>query len=342
MNHPSPTPDGGHRPSSHSRRTPREQSRRLAFATVLNAGIVVGQVVAGFAAGSVGLLADAGHNLADTLAVVLALVAVRLGARRPSSRRTFGSLRWPVLAAQANAASLLVVSVWLAVEAARRLAHPAAVDGAVVLVVALVAAAFNALGALVVHERDADLNTRAAVLHLGSDAAVSLAVAAAGAVIWAVGGWYRLDPLVSLLVVLLVAAQGVRLLHGSSRVLLESTPRGVDPVELRDRLLALPNVVGVHDVHVWSLSDRMHAASVHVSVAGDPTLTDARACTAAVKELMHRDYGIDHTTVELEPLGDSVGCVPPERVEYDACAVVEDHLDRHAAAARPPRAQSPR
>jgi cobalt-zinc-cadmium efflux system protein len=307
------------------RRTARQQSRRLAAATVINAAIVVGQVVAGFAAGSIGLLADAGHNLADTLAVALALVAVRLAARRPSNRRTFGGLRWPVLAAQANAASLLLVSLWLAVEAARRLAHPSVVDGLVVLVVALVAAVVNGLAAALVHERHPDLNTRAAVLHLAADAAVSLAVAAAGAVIWAVDGWYRLDPLVSLVVVLLVGWQGVRLLRQSSRVLLEAPPRGVDPQAVRARLSDLPGVVDVHDVHVWSLSDRMHAASVHVSVEGDPRLTDARACTDAVKELLHREFGIDHATVELET---STGTVcTPDPGSYGACAVVQDHLE---------------
>jgi cobalt-zinc-cadmium efflux system protein len=306
-------------------RTARQQSRRLAVATGLNVAIVAGQVVAGFAAGSIGLLADAGHNLADALAVGLALVAVRLAARRPSSRRTFGGLRWPVLAAQANAASLLLVSVWLAIEAARRLAHPTAVEGGVVLVVALAAAALNGLGAALVHERDADLNTRGAVLHLASDAAVSLAVAAAGAVIWAVGGWYRLDPLVSLVVVLLVGWQGVHLLRQSSRVLLEAPPRGVDPHAVQARLTELPGVVDVHDVHVWSLSDRMHAASVHVSVEGDPRLTDARACTDAVKELMRREFGIDHATVELETASGTV-CTPDPGA-YGACAVVQDHLE---------------
>jgi cobalt-zinc-cadmium efflux system protein len=193
------------------------------------------------------------------------------------------------------------------------------------------------VAAAIVHERDADLNTRAAVLHLASDAAVSLAIAAAGAVIWAAGGWYRLDPAVSLVVVLLVAGQGIRLLHGSSRVLLEATPRGIDPAALRDRLATVPNVLGVHDVHVWSLSDRMHAASVHVSVGGDPRLTDARACADAVKDLLRREFGIDHTTVELEP-AEAALCVSREDDEYDACAVVEGHLERRR---RRPRAQSP-
>jgi cobalt-zinc-cadmium efflux system protein len=305
-----------------SSRTPDQQTRRLAVAAGLNLAVVVVQVIAGLAATSLGLLSDAGHNLADSLAVVLALVALRLSRRGPSTRRTFGGLRWPVLAAQANAATLLVVTVWLAVEAVRRLAHPEPVSGAVVLVVALAAAAVNGLSALVVHEHDADLNTRAAVLHLASDAAVSLAVAAAGAVIWAVDGGYRLDPGVSLVVALLVGWQGIRLLRQSSAVLLEGSPAGLDVDALRHRLTELPGVVGVHDVHVWSLSDRMHAASIHVCVEGDPTLTTAREQSESVKALLHQEFGIEHATVELETMAGASWCAE----DPGACAPVERHL----------------
>jgi cobalt-zinc-cadmium efflux system protein len=308
-------------------RTTVEQSRRLGVAAGLNLVIVAGQVVAGLLAGSLGLLADAGHNLADCLAVVLAAVALRLSRRSASSRRTFGGLRWPVLAAQANAATLLVVTLWLVVEAVRRIAHPVPVTGAVVLVVAAAAAVVNGAGAALVHERGGDLNTRAAVLHLAADAAVSVAVAAAGAVIWAVHGWYRLDPAVSLVVALLVGWQGVSLLRQSSVVLLEAPPEGVDVADLRARLTALPGVVGVHDVHVWSLSDRMHAASVHVCVEGDPTLTAAREHSAAVKDLLHQEFGIDHATVELETLTGSSLCQP----DPDACGPLERHLDARQA-----------
>jgi cobalt-zinc-cadmium efflux system protein len=303
-------------------RSPRQQSRRLALATLLNALIVVAQVIAGFAAGSIGLLADAGHNLADTLAVGLALVALGLSRRRPSTRRTYGGLRWPVLAAQANAASLLLVTVWLAVEGVRRLVHPEAVAGGTVFVVALAAACVNGIAAAIVHERHADLNTRAAVLHLVSDAAVSVAVAAAGAVIWAVDGWYRLDPAVSLLVVVLVGWQGVRLLRQVSVVLLEAPPAGVDVSELSARLAEIDGVTGVHDVHVWSLSDRMHAASVHVCVDGDPTLTEARQHSEAVKTLL-QGYGISHATVELETVGGAQWCAP----DGAPCEAVSRHLD---------------
>jgi cobalt-zinc-cadmium efflux system protein len=305
-------------------RTPEQQTRRLAVAAALNLVIVVGQVVAGLLATSLGLLADAGHNLADSLAVVLALVALRLSRRGPSSRRTFGGLRWPVLAAQANAATLLFVTLWLVIEAVRRIAHPEPVSGAVVLFVAAAAALVNGGSAALVHERHADLNTRAAVLHLGSDALVSLAVAAAGAVIWAVGGWYRLDPIVSLVVAVLVGWQGVRLLRQSSVVLLEAPPTGIDVGQVGERLTALPGVVGVHDVHVWSLSDRMHAASVHVCVEGDPTLTAARERTAAVKDVLHREFGIDHATVELETATGAPLCPP----DAGACAPLERHLAR--------------
>jgi cobalt-zinc-cadmium efflux system protein len=307
----------------------------MALATGLNIAIVVAQVVAGFAAGSVGLLSDAGHNLADTLAVALALVAIRLSRRAPSGRRTYGGLRWPVLAAQANAAALLLVTVGLAIETVRRLVHPTVVEGGTVFVVALVAAGLNGLAALAVHEPDADLNTRAAVLHLGSDAAVSVAVAAAGAVIWAADGWYRLDPAVSLVVLLLVGAQGVRLLGQASVVLLESTPAGVDVAALTTRLTELDGVTGVHDVHVWSLSDRMHAASVHVCLVGDPTLTEAREWTAAVKALLLNDFGIDHATVELESATGAQWCTPAD----GACAAVPRPLD--PADPRPEPTQSP-
>jgi cobalt-zinc-cadmium efflux system protein len=298
----------------------------MGLAAGLNGTIVIAQVVAGFAAGSVGLLSDAGHNLADTLAVLLALVALRLSRRRPNSRRTFGSLRWPVLAAQANAAALLLVTVVLAVEGVRRLVHPTVVSGGTVFVVALLAAVGNGIAAVVVHERHADLNTRAAVLHLASDAAVSVAVAAAGAVIWAVDGWYRLDPAVSLLIVVLVGWQGVRLLRSASAVLLESSPEGVDVAALRARLTDLDGVTGVHDVHVWSLSDRMHAASVHVCVDGDPTLTVARERSDAVKELLAREFGIGHATVEMETVSGAAWCTP----DAGACDPVEQHLSGRA------------
>nr|WP_243407399.1 cation diffusion facilitator family transporter [Frankia canadensis] len=294
-----------------SGRTTAAQRRRLWWATGLNLAIVVGQAIAGVAAHSVGLLADAGHNLTDTAGVALALVALTLSRRPPSARRTFGGLRWPVLAAQANAAAVLVVTALLAVEALRRLGAHGDVDGPVVVVVALVAAAVNGVSALLVRERDGDLNTRAAVLHLAGDAAVSVAVAAAGLVIWLAGGGYWLDPAVSLVISLLIAAQGVRLLVSASRVLLEATPENLDVVAVRADILGHEHVLDVHDLHVWGLSDRVAAASVHVTLGhldggddgrdgGHPSLAQARAVSDEIKAMLAARHGITHVTVEAE------------------------------------------
>ncbi|CAO5234888.1 cation diffusion facilitator family transporter [Frankia sp. AgKG'84/4] len=329
----------GHQHGVPSGRTSVSQRRRLWVATWLNLAIVLGQAVAGVAAGSVGLLADAGHNLTDTAGVALALVALTLSRRPPSARRTFGGVRWPVLAAQANAATVLVVTVLLAVEALRRLGSTGAVDGPVVVGVALFAALVNGLSALVVRERDGDLNTRAAVLHLAGDAAVSVAVAISGAVIWLVGGAYWLDPAVSLVISLLIAWQGARLLVSASRVLLEATPESLDVTAVRADILRDDRVLDVHDLHVWSLSDRVHAASVHVTLGhldpaddgaegGHPSLAQARVVTDGLKAMLAARHGITHVTVEAE-------CEPCAPGQDDPCGITRDlhgtehHHDDH-------------
>lgn len=277
------------------------RERRLVVATGLNVTIVVLQVVAGLAAGSVGLLADAGHNVVDVGAVLLSLFALRLARKAATPSRSYGYHRAGVLAAAANATAILVVTVVIAVEAVRRLLDSQPVDGAVVVVVALVAAIGNGIAAWVVHEPGGgDLNMRSARLHLISDALVSLGVAAAGAVILAVDGAYWLDPLASLVISLLIAVSGVKILRLATDVLLESAPAGLDLEALTADVLAVPGVLGVHDVHVWSLSDTLSAASGHVLVSGHPSLEEANETGRLVKALLARDWGIGHATLELE------------------------------------------
>lgn len=273
---------------------------RLAVATALNVVIVVAQVVAGLWAGSAGLLADAGHNLTDTAAVVLSLVAVRLTSRPATPRRSFGFHRAGILAAQANAAGILAITVVIAVEGVRRLLNPSPVDGGIVLAVALLAALGNGAAAIVVSRGSQDLNMRSAVLHLASDAAVSVAVAVTGAVILLTDGWFWLDPAVSLAVSALIAYYGVKLLRATTEVLLEATPAGLDPQALEDAVQAVPGISGVHDIHVWSLSDTIRAASAHVLVDGHPSLEDARVSGAAVKDMLAQRFGVAHATLELE------------------------------------------
>jgi len=278
----------------------RGRERRLAIAIALNLGIVVVQVAAGIAAGSMGLLADAGHNLTDVLAIAVALVAVRMASRPRTAQRTFGLHRATVLAALFNAASILAVCVFIVVESVRRLADPEPVEGAVVIIAAALGAVVNALAALVVFDRSGDLNMRGALLHLISDAATSVAVAVCGAVMLVTGGWFWLDPAVALVVSVLIAWQGWKLARSAVDILMESAPRGLSPEAITTRMRELDGVDDVHDLHAWSLSSEMAALSAHVVVTGHPTLEEAQLVAVHVKDVLAHDFAIEHATIELE------------------------------------------
>lgn len=295
-----------------------QRERRLRLALVLNAAIVAAQVAGGFIAGSVALLADAGHNLADVAGVLLALAAARLSRRSPTERVTYGYHRATILAALANAVLLAGVTLVIAVEAVRRLAHPSPVRGGIVVAVALVAAAVNAGAAWGLREHLGDLNTKAAVLHLLGDALGSGGVAVAGVVILVTGGFYGIDPVVSLVVCVLIAMQAWQLMRDSVAVLLESVPAHLDVEAVTATMAAEPGVAHVHDLHVWSLSSEIAALSAHVLLTGHPTLEEAQALGDRVKARLHAGFGIAHATLELE-------CEPclPE----DPCALEGSSLE---------------
>jgi len=299
----------------HDHDHPAAGSRRLVIVLVLNVFVVGAQVSAGVIAGSLGLLADAAHNLADVAAIGLAIYAARLARRPATAERSFGWHRSTVLAAQANAAGLLVVTGLVAYEAVRRLVHPHTVEGGWVLVVALVALVINGGSALALR-RDAttDLNRRAVMLHLMADAGASAVVAIAGAVILLTGHLDRLDPAASLVVSVLIAAQALRLVREASDVLLEGTPRGLDVEQLAGVMSTVPGVEAVHDVHAWSLSSDVRALSAHLVMAGHPTLEEAQAVAGAVKLAIAAPFAIAHATFELE----CESCVDPD---IDPCAI---------------------
>lgn len=295
----------------------RVRERRLRVALGLNIVIVVVQIVVGIVAASLGLLADAAHNVTDVAAIVVSLIAVRLARRRANASRSFGYHRGTILAAQANAASILIVCVLVGFEAIRRLSDPQPVKGGLVLIVALVAAAanFGAAAALGggghAHHGDHkdgrddggeshDLNMRSALLHMISDGAVSLGVALAGLVILVTGGWYWLDPAVSLLISAVIGVQGWQLLRSTADVLLESTPAGLDVNSLSGAIAAVDGVESVHDLHVWTLSSDVRALSAHVVLDGHPTLEEAQVVGARVKSSIGGRFRISHATLELE------------------------------------------
>ena len=314
------------------------QERRLRVALGLNVAIVIAQVIVGVIAASLGLLADAAHNLTDVAAIVVSLIAVRFARRRATTARSFGYHRGTILAAQANAASILIVCVLVAFEAIRRLGDPHPVEGGLVLIVALIAAAANfgaaaALGDVAVahaghgheHGDDAgssdDLNMRSALLHMISDGAVSVGVALAGLGILLTGGWYWLDPAVSLVISVVIGVQGWRLLRATGDVLLESTPVGLDVGRLSTAMSHVDGVESVHDLHVWTLSSEVRALSAHVVLAGHPTLEEAQVVGARVKSSIGDRFRIAHATLELE----CEACGIPD----DFCSIDVSADDRH-------------
>jgi cobalt-zinc-cadmium efflux system protein len=282
----------------------QRREKRLRMALGLNAVIVVVQVVFGVVAHSLGLLADAGHNLTDVLAVVLSLVAVRWARRRPTGQRSFGHHRATILAAQANAFLILGATVLITYEGLRRILHPSAVDGGIVIVVALVAAAGNLAAAIALREPHGDhghdLNMRSAFLHMAGDAAASVGVAVAGLIMLLTKGNYWLDPLVSIVIGAIIAYHAWKLLRSTNEVLLESTPAGLDIVELTAVINAVDGVEHVHDLHVWSLSSDIRALSAHVVLDGHPTLEEAQVVATAIKRLIGPRFSIAHATLELE------------------------------------------
>ena len=276
------------------------QRRALIIALVANAGYAVVEVVGGIAFGSLALLADAVHLASDVVALVVALVALALMERPATARHSFGLKRAEVLGAQFNSVVLVGVSVLIVVEAVSRLASPSAVRGGGVVLVASIGLAVN-LGsaAVLLQAAGHSLNMRAAFVHMAADAAGSLAAIAAGVavVLWD-ATW--VDPAASIFIALLVLWSAWGLLRDTTNVLLEGTPKGIDPDAVRAALEADPAVEAVHHVHLWSVASDEPSLSAHVVLEGEVTLHEAQQRGEALKAMLAERFAIDHATLELE------------------------------------------
>lgn len=305
----------------------RSRSRRLAVALGCNAALAVVQVVTGAVAHSVGLLADAGHNVTDVAGIAVSLLAVRWALRPRSPERSFGYHRSTILAALANAAVIAAVTAAIAVGSIGRLVHPRPVHGGTVVVVAAIALAVNGAMALVLREEGHDLNMRSAALHMAGDALASLAVLAAGAVLVADPALRWADPAASLAVAALIVVEAYRLLRASIDVLLESAPSDVDLGALTSAMAAVPGVAEVHDLHVWSLSSDVRALSAHLVLHGHPSLEEAQEVGDRVKAAVRGPFTIAHSTLELECERCTDGAEDPCLMDVFAPAPVHGRRD---------------
>jgi cobalt-zinc-cadmium efflux system protein len=291
---------GHHHDHGHER-----SGQRLVAALIILFAFTLVEAVGGYLANSIALLAEAAHMLADSAALVLAIVAVRASRRPADARRTYGHRRYQPLAAFVNGQLLLLLTLWVVYEAVRRLLHPPAVNGQLMLGIAVLGGVAN-LVALLVLSGGLSLNERSARAHVMSDLLGSVAASLA-AIIILFSGWTLADPLLSLLISALILRSAWAITRESADVLLEGVPAGFDVSDIEGELLGhVPGLIGVHHVHVWTMTGERPTVTLHANLAPGTAHGDA---LCAIHVRLAERLKVEHTTVQIEEEGD---CQTPE------------------------------
>ncbi|HRI68651.1 MAG TPA: cation diffusion facilitator family transporter [Polyangium sp.] len=281
---------------SELRRTPYG---RLVFAFVITAGFMFVEAIVGFVSGSLALVADAGHMLADAAALALAMMAQRIASQQRTRARTYGHRRAEVLAAFANGVALALTAIWIFGEAAQRFREPRMIDAGAMIATAVVGLVVNLVAAAVLAtgSHGHNVNTRAALAHVLSDALGSVG-AIVGGVLVSTLGWHRADPVISVLLGGLILWGGFRLVRDTSHVLMEGSPIEVDIADIEKTIRSVPGVVDFHDLHVWSISEGFDVLTVHIVIARGFHGTDVvQAVSSRIREV----HQLEHCTIQPEP-----------------------------------------
>jgi cobalt-zinc-cadmium efflux system protein len=272
-------------------------AQRLVVALCLTGAFLIAEVVGGLMFKSLALLSDAAHMFTDVTALVIALLAICIGARAADERRTFGYRRLEILAAAVNAVLLFGVAIFVLIEGVRRIYEPAEVQSVGMLVIAVVGLAANLVAMRVLADgKDESLNVRGAYLEVWADMIGSVGVIAAALII-RFTGWAWVDPIVAIGIGLWVLPRTWILLRDTTNILLEGTPRGMALSEIRAALLAVDGIAGIHELHVWISGADQTTCTVHVVLAEN---TDAETVRRAVTTILKEKYGIEHATVQTE------------------------------------------
>jgi cobalt-zinc-cadmium efflux system protein len=293
---------------AHSPRAGGEADRgRLTFALALIVAFMGVEIAAGVVGHSLALLSDAGHMLADAGALAFSLVALRLAARPAAGAMTFGFKRAEILSAQANGVTLLVLAAFIAYEAIVRLFHPPVVRGALMLIVAILGIFVNLAAARALTQANREsLNVEGSFQHILTDLYAFIGTAVAAAVIL-LTGFERADPIVSLLIAALMIRSGVSLVRASGRIFLEQA--------IGEALVHEPNVIEVHDLHVWEVTSGFPALSAHVLVARD---SDCHTARREMEAMLHARFDVDHTTLQVDHIGGALLDIAPPREDAGA------------------------
>lgn len=292
---------------------------RLPWAIGLTVLFVIGEAIAGWLAHSIALISDAAHNLTDVFALGLSAWAIWVSRRPASPRSTFGHHRSGVLAALANSLALVAIGAGIIYEGFSHLLHPAPVKAVVVIVVSLVAVIVNIVIGLWLHKGAADLNIRAAYLHQVGDAASAAGVAVSGIIALTTGALWP-DGAVSILIGVGILWSAWSVLRKSITILMEHSPEQTDMAQVESALLSSPGVLGVHDLHVWTIASGMLACSCHVVVA-EQTVREGQEILRNINTLLRQQFGITHTTVQVEV----EGCEPDRMY----CELSKQHRHPH-------------
>ena len=276
-------------------------NRAFAIGVMLNVIFVAIEAGYGVAAGSLALIADAGHNLTDVLSLLLAWGAALLATKPATEKRTYGFRKVTIMASLASAILLLVALGGITWEAIGRFFDPKPVEGMTVIVVAAIGVVINTITALLfVSGQKHDLNIRGAFLHMAADAGVSFGVVVAG-IIMMVTGWLLIDPLISLLIVAVILVGTWSLLRDSMNLAIDSVPKGIDIAGIKRYLTSLENVSQIHDLHVWPMSTTEVALSVHLIIVDDSLNNDF---LPKLQQQLHDRFSIGHSTIQVERQND--------------------------------------
>lgn len=300
----------------HSHGGSERTSRILRVSLALTAAYIILLLIAGIRAHSLALLSEAGHNLTDFVALLLSLVAVYLQSRPPSATHTYGYHRAGVLAALVNAASLVIISFLIFYEGVKRIQQPREVHAETMIWVAAAGVVMNGAIAFMLYRTDRDVNIRSALLHEIGDTLSTAAVIGGGWAIMATGQ-YLIDPALSLAIGTLILWSSFGIMRETLNILLEGTPRGMQLARVEACIREVEGVNDVHDLHVWSIGSETSALSCHISIADIPPSVSERILRD-VKARLHRDFRIDHTTIQFENVVCEVahGCVIPVQEEH--------------------------
>ncbi len=277
-----------------------EANRKALWGAIgITAIVMVVEIIGGFLSNSLALLSDAGHMLADVMALLLSLIALQLAMRPPSLTKTFGLYRMEILAALINGTTLILIAVYILYEAYQRFRSSVVVESRTMLLVATVGLVANGLAAWAMMRTSKEsLNIRGAYLHILGDALSSLGVIAGGLVIYFTG-WYVVDPIISMGICLVILRGAFVLVKDAVNILLEAVPKEVDLEEVQRALKSIPGVKDLHHVHLWTITSGIHALSAHVLV-GDIQMSRTGQILQEVNRLLREKYRIPHTTIQFE------------------------------------------